>query len=121
MVAADFALWIITVLPHGSYYEVQGRCDLVELNHRHDEKTGEHQFTQLIAWDWSPEYNRFDAQGWALVTDWKRNANDVVVDVMMTPRIIRLRCDYYRETWTQHDPEVENQKLFPTGKRRKVW
>ena len=55
--------WVITVFPAGPMYDNwDGTCDLVEINHCHDRETGQQKFVQVIAWDWSPEYQRFDAQ-----------------------------------------------------------
>lgn len=121
MVAAWCLSWVITVSTAGSRQESVGYCDLVEVNHRHDPTNGSLQFTQVIAWDWSPEYGRFDAQSWALISDWKRTETGVVVDVLGTDHVLRTRCRYYRETWTNHDPERENTKVFPDKFRRKVW
>jgi hypothetical protein len=121
MGAAACLSWMIAVLPSGSIYESRGRCDLVEVNHCHDPETGQLKYTQVIAWDRSPQYRRFDAQQWAMISDWKRNEFDVVVDVASSDQIIRIRCDYFRETWTRHDPERQNLELFAEKYRRRVW
>jgi len=94
-------------------------CDLVEINHCHG-ADGEHQFTQLIAWDYSPEYGRFDAQAWLMVESFDRLPMSVVVSTRDGQRSC-VRCKYFRETWTRHDPERENAKLFNPSMRRKVF
>lgn len=101
--------------------ESDGVCDLVEINHCHDPKTHKLLYTQLIAWDWFPDYKRYNVQQWILVNDWKRVSGGVVADAEGKNLIVRLRCDFYRETWTNHDPERSNQKLFDVKYRRKVF
>jgi hypothetical protein len=94
-------------------------CDLAEVNHYHDQ-AGRHHFTQLIAWDWSPDFTRFDAQSWLMVESYERDIRSVVV-ISTSGERIELFSKNYRETWTKHDPERENAKVFPINFRRKVW
>jgi hypothetical protein len=104
-----------------SIHELHGNCDLVEINHCHDPDTHELRYTQLIAWDWCDEYKRYDAQQWVVVSDWKRLKREVVADADNKDEIVRLRCNFFRETWTNYDPERLNAGLFPESLRRKVW
>ena len=93
------------------------RCDLVEINHYMPECGNG--FVQLIAWDWSPDYCRWHAQQWLIVRDWQRVGVVVIGEGDGTS--VRVSARLFRETWTQHDPERENQKLFPINERRVVW
>ena len=94
-----------------------GSCDLIEINHYRPECGGG--FDQIIAWDWSPEYRRWHAQQWVIVRDWQRAGR--VVSGEGDGASVRVSARLFRETWTQHDPERENQKLFPIEFRRVVW
>jgi len=93
-------------------------AELVEINHYWG-SSGE-QFCQVIAWDWSPQYRRWHAQQWAMVDDWQQVGSRIVVRCKSEPGV-EIRCKYFRETWTEVDPERENQRLFMASERRKVW
>ena len=112
-----FALVVVLAVVGGVSRIDDGRCDLVEVNHY--APVGCNGFTQLIAWDWSPEFRRWHAQQWLILTEWSRVGNTVWcagdgVEVRIGSRL-------FRETWTVTDPERDNQKLFPSEYRRKVW
>jgi len=110
-------LSLALVLSLGTLPKVDGSCDLIEINHyQPDDGSG---FTQLIAWDWSPEYCRWHAQQWLIVLNWQRVG--VVVSGSGDGTRVRLSSRLFRETWTVVDPERENQVLFPTNERRRVW
>lgn len=96
-----------------------GYAELIEINHCCDDD-GAEKFVQLIAWDWSPDYLRWHAQQWAIVTEWDV-AKKLVVASDYHGKPMSCRFTFYRETWTRHDPEVENRKLFGTEHRRRVW
>lgn len=95
------------------------QCDLVEINHCHDEN-GKLKFVQCIAWDWAPDRNCFDAQQWVMVEAWSKTRYGAVIRTGCG-QPIRIKCKYFRETWTNYDPERENTKEFPEKYRRKVW
>lgn len=101
----------------GPSHLADARCDMIEINHyMPDSGDG---FKQVIAWDWSPDYRRWHAQQWLILTEWSRRGD--VVSCAGDGVELRIRSSLFRETWTQHDPERENQKFFPCGERRKVW
>ena len=94
------------------------RCDRVEINHHIE---GERvAWTQAIAWDWSPQYRRHDAQAWVMIERYRIVPGGVV---LYTPSgaSIHVRAGQLRETRGEVDPEVENRKVFPMEFRRKVW
>lgn len=101
----------------GGSPSVDGTCDLIEVNHYRPESGNG--FDQLIVWDWSPEYYRWHAQQWLIVKNWDRIGGVVSGDGDGVK--VRLSSRLFRETWTIHDPERENQKLFPINERRAVW
>lgn len=113
--------WVIAVLPSRSMDEATGHCDLVEINHCHDRESGELKFVQVIAWEWMPDYQRYNVHQWAMVSDWKRNAGEVVVDLADTDRVLRLRCKYFHESWSNSDPERTDAQVFPEKHRRRIW
>lgn len=93
-------------------------CDLVEINHCYND--GRYRFTQLIAWDWSPDRNCFDAQQWVFVLSYYRHGNSTMCRVSEYDRL-EVRSRLYRETWTDYDPEQRNLAEYPHRYRRKVW
>lgn len=94
-------------------------CGLVEINHRMD-ADGKQCFVQAIAWDWFGSESTWHAQGWVMVDDWRRDSDGVTIWTGSGERI-KVHCKFFRETWTVHDPEVEDRNKFPCKYRRKVW
>ena len=113
--AGIFLLALLSIV--GSSSNTDGYCDMVEVNHYTPE--GSVGFVQLIAWDWSPAYRRWHAQQWLILAGWSRRGD--VVSCSGDGAELRIRSRLFRETWTTVDPERENQRLFPTDLRRKVW
>lgn len=61
---------MITVLAIlcGLFPQSEPAVDLIEINHY--EPCGEHRFTQVIAWEWLPEYRTYHVQDWKIIDDW---------------------------------------------------
>lgn len=87
---------------------------LIELNHCYS-CDGSHKFDQVILWERSPDYRRWDAHFWRIV-------KDLDAPIQIGPsfheysdgeRKIVVRSALYRETWTTTDPERDSAKLFP--------
>lgn len=98
--------------------QVAPRCDLIDIKHHID---GERvAWTQAIAWDWSPQYRRHDAQAWVMIERYRIIPGGVV---LYTPsgKSIEVRAGQLQETRSEVDPEVENRKVFPENQRRRVW
>lgn len=98
--------------------EIKQRVDLIELNHFYD-CHGQHQFDQVIFYEWSPDYLRFHVIAWSLVEgDLKRLPRRMPgsgqYQVVWFDRDAKLhrevRAGLYRETWTQSDPERTNKQ-----------
>lgn len=114
---AGFVLALLLSVVGGASRIADARCDMVEINHY--APTCGNGFVQLIAWDWCPQYRRWHAQQWLILAEWDMVGNTVRcvgdgVEVIVAGRFVR-------ETWTTVDPERENQVLFPSDLRRKVW
>jgi hypothetical protein len=79
-------------------------CDIAEINHYHNEQ-GCEVFTQIIAWKLT--FLGEVCDGWALA----KNAGYAPgsITVSRGEKLQRLRYRHLRETWTQHDPEVEDR------------
>ena len=89
-------------------------ADLLELNHHYDLR-GCHVYDQLIIWRRNPAIGRFEVRAWILCdTQGKypvRSASGVYCVTWIDygkPREVVSR--QYRESWTQTDPEREDQK-----------
>ena len=110
-------IWLLllaSILPRGPE---PTDVDLIELNHVHDDE-GRERFTQAIFWDWDDYESRF------VVVDWR-----MVKQSVMWPRRdgmefrqagVAVRARHWRETWTQHDPEVEDRARWPVTARRRI-
>lgn len=92
--------------------------DVVELNHRYDE-TGRHCYSQVIVWEWMPDYRRYRAKGFVLVQDGslsgyplKRGDTYYIYrDGGGINPTYRLKSKVMIETWTDYDPEREANKI----------
>lgn len=117
-----FCVLLCLVVGLGDKSKDVRHAELMELNHCYS-WNGDHKFDQVILWDWSPEYRRWDAQFWVIVKDM-----DCPVEVApgchefrywSGDRRVVIRSPLYRETWTASDPERESAKLFPAECRSK--
>ena len=101
-------------------------CDLVELNHFYDEH-GRSVFDQVIFYDWSESEARHQVRAWRLVKHpaqipqrcWQNGGGWVVC--WYDGELLRyIRAAAFRETWTQHDPELEERAWLPKERRREL-
>jgi len=104
---------------------VVDRVDLIELNHFYDEQ-GKHVFDQIIFYDWSPQYGRYNVRAWRLLKnpaqiprrDWRRRA---FVAVWHDGIVLReVHAETVRESWTQYDPELVERAYLPKEQRREL-
>ena len=98
---------------------VPDRFDLAEVNHYLDAR-GKHAYSQLIFFDYSPEYQRFHVHYWVLISDEKPKPiiDKTKVGYNITfhnrdqkSRMVRVK--FFRERVTRFDPERTNKSLFP--------
>lgn len=111
--------WILWLLVAANTADGAYRGGLLEVNHRHN-ANGSEAFVQVIVWDWSPDYRRYDAQAWVMIEDWHWDGQRLIARAE-GGRPLEFRGRLFRETWTLVDPEVENRILFKERYRRKVW
>mgnify|MGYP000536600162 CR=1 FL=1 len=86
------------------------RVDLVELNHFCPGEA--YQFSQLIWYEYSAEYRRFHVVCWRLIEDSSERPVKTPRGWLASLCGREVLATHYRETWTEKDPEMENQKLF---------
>lgn len=122
----NIALLLFAIVPQPSVV-VEDRYDAVEINHYYDGQ-GNLLYDQIIFYDWSDRYGRFVIQDGRrfrvkpdIAKNWKRNDYAVtwtVGDGQDTgTRSVKVK--FLRdETWTQHDPMVEDQQDRPASERR---
>jgi len=87
--------------------------DLIEVNEvcRSDAEPKYASYTQVILWNWSPDYRRYEVVSWYLVDCLEKMPRKVgkhyECQVKMWPvkNTIVFRAPLYRETSTTHDPE----------------
>lgn len=131
------ATLLLALIPQGDI--VADDVDLIELNHYYD-GCGQPIFSQFIFWDWHPRLGTHVVRAWTMA-DTTRTANGVLVCRGNTPlignrpvptaagwRLIytdratghtlrQITARAFRETWTQHDPEVTDRDRLPTADR----
>lgn len=87
---------------------------MIELNHYYLD--GEHQFDQVIVYEWSAEYRRFDVRAYWLAEELVYYPRKCAEGYCTARRIektrYRVSSKLYRETWTQVDPEHEHKRLM---------
>lgn len=98
-------------------------ADVIELNHFFD-GDGRPVFDQVIFWQWHADESAYRVRAWRL---WKSPAQtpwrDWSVGGYTTAwfdgdRLRVIRGTSFRETWTQHDPELEDRAFLPAHERR---
>lgn len=114
-------LSLLTYLPTANYIVTQESVDLVEINHYHD-RFGEHVFDQLIFYDWSRQYKRFNVVAWRLVK------NESMYPVLKDDKYLvrwhddgalrEITCTNKSETWTLYDKELIERRFLPQDQRR---
>ena len=108
-------LLAMATVPYDSGRVRVEQVDLLEKNHFFDDK-GRPVFIQWIAYEWSGE--RHQVVGWRLDRP----------EFTFEERRLVLTCDengaqqiralYWRETWSQVDPEIAEREILPTQSRR---
>jgi hypothetical protein len=96
------------------------RYALVEINHRYN-SPGDLAYTQAIFQDYNYQSRRMDVQAWRMIEDvsWPlETSGGWEMMVRTSDGWVEVRCDMMKETFTLHDPERANIRLFDTQYRR---
>lgn len=99
------------------------RVDLIEVNHSFD-ADGVLRYDQVIFYDWSPDYSRFDVLAWSLIDDElpTKLAGGRGWEFRWLDRDAKRRrvvsSKFFRETWTIEDPERVQKRLLDDKYRR---
>lgn len=100
--------------------------DLIEVNHFYDEH-GRLVFDQVIFYDWCTSQNRYQVRAWRLLKKPSQipthNVNTGEYETTWHDGDVlrRVRARAYRESWTQHDPELREREYLPKDKRRELY
>lgn len=120
-------VWLVllfAVVGSGSGRVAVDRVDLLELNHAMAEDCSGEMYTQIIAWEWSPDYRRYHVVGWRIVDKQIGPAAYICRDggdwVAKWQRGCEVRARLFRESITCGDPERDDGKLFDPSLRRKL-
>jgi hypothetical protein len=111
-VATFIAATLLLLIPQQTGI-VRDRADVMELNHFCDHD-GQQVFEQLLFWDWC------DRRGCLHIADWRLSkgvirpnydyARGEWLATWTDGELLReVKASGFRETWTQHDPEVEDR------------
>jgi hypothetical protein len=99
--------------------------DLIEVNHLFDER-GQHLLDQLIFYEWSDHRSRYDVRAWRKIKSTTvsplRSWQDGGYHITWCDRGLmrHVKSAAFRETWTQHDPEVVERQALPVERRREL-
>lgn len=110
--------------------------NMIEVNHVYNE-LGNESICQLILWEWKDSVNYKDCfgnihKGLYVVVQWYRfqdgmmpqqtkGGNYQCLFFDYREQIFRIvKAESFVETYTIHDPEVTNSRIFPRKKRRKL-
>lgn len=100
------------------------KVDLIELNHFHD-SNGSFVYSQVIFYEWNYELNEYCVRQWTILDQRvtiSRNHNNNTYSVRYkddNERVERLIVsDFFRESWTQKDPERYNKKILDENLRK---
>lgn len=113
----------LSVVPHE--VAICDRVDVIEVNHYYD-GNGELVFDQLIFYAWCNTQCRFQVVAWRYLVppmksparDWPRREYVALWHEDLALR--RVNSSSIRETWTQHDPEIQERSIFPMEDRRQL-
>ena len=98
-------------------------ADIIEVNHYYD-ANGKHVFDQVIFWDWHDDDCTFRVAAWRFLKPENHFPRRDPVRggyVHIWKDEGRLRCvrsKWFRETWTQYDPEVNDREFLTQRMRR---
>jgi hypothetical protein len=105
-------LSIVSLFPS----DLREECELIEANHQHD-YSGRWLFDQIIFWEWSIERQTMVVRHWKPAESLQVRRSGPVYIVEWTDKTLNRRrqvvAKNLRESWTQRDPERENQKILP--------
>jgi hypothetical protein len=99
--------------------------DVIEINHFYDEQ-GKLVFDQVLYFDWSPSQSRYNVRAWRLlkspaqVPQKDGQRGDYVATFFDGDALRTVRAASFRETWTQHDPELAEREYLPKEHRREL-
>ena len=113
---------LLLIVPHEG--TAITNCDLIESSHVYSDE-GVENFHQFIFYDWDPRDCRHQVRAWRMVKannkpvwrvayDWDRQRWIASTDGF------EVRAPLFRETWTQHDPEVAERDILPKEMRREL-
>jgi hypothetical protein len=111
---------------------LRDRCDVLEVNHYFDDEARP-VFTQLLFLDWCPRASCHHCADWRLmkqgtdqfnrwqITIHKEYATgDWVATWTDDAGAREVRAKQWRESFTQHDPEMTERERWPVDQRRKL-
>lgn len=100
--------------------------DLIEVNHFYDEH-GRLVFDQVIFYDWCNSQCRYQVRAWRLLKSPaqipQKNFNTGEYETLWHDGDVtrRVRGKSFRESWTQHDPELRERDYLPKDKRGELY
>ena len=110
---------MLSVIASGLNDHLVDATDMVEVNHMHS-REGEPTFTQVIFWDWDQEDSKYHVRAWTMDEKVRFYRGSVVYfdSSLNATRVIRYR--YFKESWTQNDPERADKEHVAETERIKL-
>ena len=106
--------------------------DVIEYNHKCDVALDGFPisgFDQIIYWRWAPSQRKYEVLAYQMPreTEWQVrpfycHASRRWIAVFWHKEIlVKLYAKSFRETWTMHDPEVDDHRFVQPSERRGLW
>lgn len=119
--AAAFLVAVLSMGADNDRIILGESVDVVELNHFYD-GDGKPVLDQLLFYRWNGSRHE--------LIDWRSVKSPACLPVRHGSRWEcfwqdghrwrRIRCASYRESWTQHDPELADREIMPYDSRQKL-
>jgi hypothetical protein len=114
---------ILLLIVKADFNTAHEHVDLIELNHKYD-CNGTLTFDQIIFYEWSPSEHRYHVRSWVISSpqiEPRKDYRSGLYRVSFTDREQKLErvitSSYFRESWTQTDPERDNKKHLDERER----
>lgn len=100
-------------------------CDVIELNHFYQPSSGDIILVQWLFWDINKRSNAKQNVAWRIHKDGRHVLRKIPGGWELSTRDsdgkhFYVQAPDYRESWTPHDPEVNNRKIWPREYRREL-
>ncbi len=117
-------MWLLLFAVVPLEIPIHEHFDSVELHHFYTER-GEHLWDQVIWREWNRAECRFEIVDFRMTKKGyapRRNPDTQRYEAIWHDNGVmrKVTADSFRESWLQHDPEVEERRVFPKELRKEL-